>query len=204
MAIQHNIETQSSLLAALLPLGYAWPREIGSTAMSLVEGLSVEFADVEERLLEIPEETDPRSTFELIAEWERALGLPDCCVSIADTIAAKRNAIIDRYLHEGGQSRAYFQALSDDLGYTVEIDEFTPFITGISKFGTKALEGNEDIRLMWRVRVMNLPIYYFRFGLSEAGVTPLTDFARAEDLECLLNRLKPAHTKLILAYEGEV
>ena len=68
----------AAALAALLPVGHAWPRDPQSPLMRLVSGLAQVWGSVDGKagdLLQI--ETDPRRTYELLAEWERAFGLPD-------------------------------------------------------------------------------------------------------------------------------
>ena len=76
--------TMSTRLAALLPIGPAWPREYDSTLMALIGGLSQIWGDVDGRAADLLEtESDPRTTVELLPDWERAWGLPDPCVKAA-------------------------------------------------------------------------------------------------------------------------
>ena len=39
------------------------------------------------------DESDPRSTLEMLNDWERAFGLPDSCTDAADTLAERQNAL---------------------------------------------------------------------------------------------------------------
>jgi uncharacterized protein YmfQ (DUF2313 family) len=202
MATPDNIAVQRNTLASFLPKGGAWPREIDSFLMKLVEGLGVEFADVEEQVKLLIEEADPYTTLYTLADWERALGLPDECSNLATTIQERRLAVVAKYLNEGGQSKAYFQALAQAYGYTVTIEEFRPFVCGFGQCGVTPLMGGAEVRFYWRVKVTGPRATYFRVGVSQVGTDPLLKISRAEDLECIYNKLKPAHTILIFAYEG--
>lgn len=147
------------------------------------------------------DEADPRLALVLLADWERVLGLPDTCAAqIATTLQERRAAIVAKLTAVGGASRAYFLEVAASMGYTVEIDEFKPFIAGINRCGER-LGGGHAVRYAWRVRVTGARYTPFRTGASQCGDL-LGKIARAEDLECKLKRLKPAHTHLILSYEG--
>ena len=52
-----------------------------------------------------------------------------------------------------------------------------------------------------RVRVIGARLTPFRTGSSRCG-DALLKISRADDLECKLMRLKPAHTRLIFSYQG--
>lgn len=73
---------------ALLPPGRAWPR-FGLLG-TLVQALTDEFSRVARRARDLVEEADPRTTRELLTDWERVLGLPDC--SAPTTLQGRRDA----------------------------------------------------------------------------------------------------------------
>lgn len=188
-------------LQALLPTGAAWPRDpgtvrhgqLGAAADGLARG-----HDLAEQLIE---EADPRSARELLGDWERVAGLPDpCSAGIATTLQERRAAVVSRLTTTGGQSVAYFACIAAGLGYTVEIDEFRPAVCGRARCGDRA-NGPHAVRHTWRVRVTEPRVTRARCGASQVG-DRLGKITRAEDLECLLRRLKPQHTTLIVSYEG--
>lgn len=190
-----------SQLQALLPQGPAWPRDAGATLTRLLQSMADELARVDGRAAQLLEEADPRTTLELLPDWERVAGLPDPCIAgIATTLAERRAALVDRITAEGGASKPYFQAIAERLGYQVEIARFSPFICGLSRCGDP-LNGAPSVRHYWRVRVIGARLTQFRAGASQIG-DRLGKLTRATDLECLLNRLAPAHTTVIVAYEG--
>ncbi|MGX9966060.1 YmfQ family protein [Roseomonas sp. F4] len=184
-------------LQALLPRGLAWPREPDSVMTQALDGLASAFARLHARAGDLSEvETDPARTLELLTAWERAYGLPDVCVGEGQTIQERRAALLARIASSGGQSRAYFIAVAAALGFTITIQEFRPFRLGYSAFGDPLLDLEAAFR--WRVVAPEVTTIFFRFGESAFG----EPFQRASNaaLECVLNRLKPAHTTLEFEY----
>ena len=85
------------------------------------------------------------------------------------------------------------------LGLSIHVTEYKPFLTGLSRCGQR-LNGDHDVRFVWSVVVRGQRVLRFRCGASVPGER-LLDFARREDLECLLRLYAPAHTVLIIGYE---
>ncbi len=166
-------------LKALLPIGAAFTRAAGSRLSALLGGIAEELARVDQRGLDLLGQTDPRVVTELLEDWERAWGLPDGCVTAEPTPEGRRLALHQRVASLGGQSRPYFIGLSALLGYDVGIDQFEP--TRIP-FGIAAPVLGEPWAFAWRVVVFG-PI----------GTDGFPVYASA-DLQCVINRLKPAHT----------
>jgi len=68
-----------SQLIGLLPPGDALAREPGSVLERLLSVPAAELALVDGRVEALLLESDPARTTEMLADWERALGLPDIC-----------------------------------------------------------------------------------------------------------------------------
>lgn len=161
---------------------------------------------VDARAADLLNEADPRTTLELLEDWERVAGLPDTCISSPDNIPERQVALTSRLNDRGGQSRAYFIELAASLGYVVTIDEFTPFRCGDTC--GKPCYG-EDWVYTWRMNVLpieyDLPEDQFYFAQFRCGDTcgkPLRGWG-AINLECVINRRKPAHTNVLFAYQIE-
>lgn len=183
-------------LAALLPVGAAWPREVGTPLMQLLDSLAAELGRLDGRAEQLLAETDPASTTELLADWERVVGLPDPCVTLAQTVAERRLALEGRLTAVGGQSRAFFIGLASRLGYSVTIDEFTS--AGAATSAGVTFTGDEWAHI-WRVNVPTaVAVTPFRAGAGAAG-EPLRAWSN-EVIECQFNRYKPAHTRVLFAY----
>lgn len=179
----------------------AWPIEEDAQDTRLLAGLAVEFARIDARVETLITESDPRSAHELLPAWEHLLGLPDKCnKGLTTTIPERREAVVAKLTMMGGASKAFFIALAASLGYDIIIDEFRPFICGLSRCGDR-LNGPASVRHVWRVRVSGPRFTPFRSGISQCG-DRLGKITRADDLECKLFTIKPAHTHLIFNYEG--
>ncbi|MCA3418095.1 MAG: DUF2313 domain-containing protein [Roseomonas sp.] len=107
-----------SQLLGLLPPGDALPREPGSRLERLLSVPAAELARVDGRVEALLREADPARTTEMLADWERALGLPDECypnekfsrASTAwyfDGAGVLREAAVDepRYLYDAAGQR---------------------------------------------------------------------------------------------------
>ena len=185
-------------LQALLPQGFAWPRQADAALTKLLLAWADELARVDGRAADLVEEADPRTTAELLADWERVAGLPDPCVAalgVSQTAAQRRAALVAKLTTIGGQSAAYYIALAASLGYTITVTEFSPFQAG-SDAGDALT--NDGWRFVWQVNAPEASIVEFSAGRSSAG-EPLRAWGN-ELLECVINRLKPANTYVLFAY----
>lgn len=188
-------------LQALLPPGLAWTRRADAVLTHLLAAFAAALAEVDSRSISIVGEADARSPLEMLPDWERVCGLPEICsAALESTLQERRSAVAAKLTAIGGNSKAYFMAMAESMGYTVEIDEFRPFLTGVNRCGDQ-LGGGHAVRYCWRVRVTGPRYTAFIAGGSRVG-DKLGKLDRAVDLECKFNRLKPAHTRLIFSYEG--
>ncbi|MBT1509397.1 DUF2313 domain-containing protein [Bradyrhizobium sp. SRL28] len=62
--------------------------------------------------------------------------------------------------------------------------------------------GPAENRLYWTVHVHEAKLIWFRCASGQCGVDPHLRIGLADDLECLLNRWKPAHTQIIFDYSN--
>jgi len=111
-------------------------------------------------------------------------------------IEQRRRALLARITARGGQSIAYFREVAAALGYEVTVEEFRPFRFGAGRFGDPLC--GEAWAFAWRVRAPETTAQAFRFGRSAFG-EPLRAWGNAQ-LECVLTRIKPAHSVLLFAY----
>lgn len=183
-------------LQALLPAGPAWPRE-DSPLTRLLTGLAQELARVDGRAQVLVAEADPRTTGELFADWERVTGLPDeCAIAFGgdQTVAQRRSALLGRLTTLGGQSAAYFVGLAAALGYAITIEDFTEH----------TVDDDVDHALydaawtfVWQVNgVLN---ELTEITVDDSVDDPIAAWGSAL-LECVIERLKPAHTTVLFSY----
>jgi uncharacterized protein YmfQ (DUF2313 family) len=180
-------------LLALLPPGAAWRREPG-TLVQLLTGLADELGRVDGRGAALIDESDPRTTFETLSDWERVYGLPDPCVGGSPSTPQRRASLVAKIVGLGGQSPAYFIAVAAALGYTVTITEFSP--ADVNDDVDQPIEG-DAWAYAWQV---NAPLHsVFEMTVEDGVDDPLAAWS-ALPLECTLAALAPAHTIPIFTY----
>lgn len=176
-----SVEAYARQLKQLLPSGAAWPRGVGSRLSALLLGLAEELARVDARAGNLVDELDPRTTLELLPDFERVYGLPDECLgALPEAISERQVLVTQKAIAMGGQSRAFFIAVALTFGYVIEITEPAPH---------EWVVNFPDVELGELVN--------FRAG-SRAGER-LAGYAQL-DIECILARLAPAHTVVSFTY----
>lgn len=198
---RYSVLAYARQLEALLPRGTAWLLEEGSVLSRMLRGIATELARVGSRAVDLTEEMDPSRAAEVLEDWERALALPDSCAGeLPDTVEARRALVVARLVTRGGQSRAYFASLAEQLGYPgTTVTEFRPL-----RAAFRAGDRVQDDRWahVWQV---DLPIEEpglgeaFRAG-SRAG-DRVTAF-RPLDVHCVMRAAAPAHTVVLFSYTG--
>jgi uncharacterized protein YmfQ (DUF2313 family) len=173
----------------LLPRGRVWHRGWGTVEAAHILTLMPTWARLDGRALGVITDAFPFTTNDLLPEWEATLGLPDPCTGPLDTIQERVDAVCAKFRARGGQSKDYFIAIAESLGFDgVTIDEFPP-----------ASPTDPGQVYTWRVNIFTgTDVRYFRAGESVAGDRLVTWGSTL--LECELERLAPAHTEIIFAY----
>jgi uncharacterized protein YmfQ (DUF2313 family) len=185
-----------ALLLALAPPGRALPRNPESTWAQLLHALAEELARVDVRHENLLDESDVRTTAELLSGWERVTGLPDDCAPAVQTLAERRDALIHRLVNLGGQSRQFFIDLAARLGYTITISEPKPFRVDRNAVGDGL--NADEWAFVWQVEA---PINVTReFRVQENAVGDALRSWGDELLECVIGEHKPAHTLVQFSY----
>lgn len=186
-----------SQLQALLPRGLAWAKSQSSTLTKMLLAWADEFARVHLRCDDLINEADPRTTVELLLDWERVAELPDPCVTTEQSITQRQAALTSKLTMSGGQSRAYFISIAESMGYPgATIDEYLP--ANCNGNCNDALY-SEDDKYVW---TLNLP--FSTGGVFVANCNGNCNDALQswgdEALECRVRKNKPAHTSVLFAY----
>jgi uncharacterized protein YmfQ (DUF2313 family) len=212
--VRRSGDDYTHAMMGLLPQGQAWPRSPGGILFMTVQGLAEYWGYVDGRAADLLEtESDPRKTVELLPDWERNWGLPDPCFPAATTIAERQNMLVMYMTLLGGQSRAFFEEISNLTGYNLKISEWAPFMCGVSECGDTRYEyddtglyrwyiGPPENRYYWYVNADQAVLEWFRCGTlySQCGVHPHLKIILNSPIECLLERWKPAHTEMVYDY----
>ena len=184
----------SEHLAALLPRGRAWTRAANSTLLALLRTFAAGMAALDLKALQTRIEILPSHTTDLIVEWERAVGLPDECSSVAADLPTRRAAVIERLVARPNLSRQTFIDLARSFGLTIRVEEFdqarAQAIPGIDTSGGRH-------RFVWWITITADDSAYFS-TLSDVS-QPLLEFTVDNEFICRLRRLNPAHTHLEIA-----
>lgn len=192
-------------MRALLPQGAAWDFAPDGPMAALIAALAEEFGRIDLRGLDLIEEMDPRTTLELLPDWERVAELPDTCTGAPDTAAERQAALHQKLTRVGAQNRAAYVEMAARVGYAIRIEEHRTMRAGF-RCGDRC--NGLTWSHVWTVYIRPFDGYLeetsflavFRAG-SRAG-----DRLRgwgALDLECLIRRAAPAHTQVLFAYEVE-
>lgn len=187
-------------LAQLLPPGKLWNLEPDSVTSKTLLALAAEFARVDGRAADLVNETDPRTALETLDDWERVLGLPDSCLtSIPSSVNERRSAITSKYTARGGQSRAYYEQLAAQLGYTATVSEYKVCRSGSARSGDRC--NGTAWAFAWLVTISGYEIGTVsraRSGTARSG-DRIQGFAQL-DVECIIREAAPAHTFPLFTY----
>jgi len=183
---------------ALLPRGMLWDSLNESEEFTaLLTALVEEFSRIDGRVEDIINETDPRTTYELLPEWENFAGLPNTCITVNQTLQQRREALRAQLINDNGQSMQFFIELAASLGYTITITEFTPHRYG-DRYGRHYRE--TDWIFVWRVNSPSTTVTVRRYGQATYGERYRVWGNQA--LECVFKKLVHAHRKIIFSYGG--
>lgn len=166
----HDAADYARQAQQLLPPGPAWPRDSEALLTALLEALGEEYALAEASARSLMDEADPRTTSQMLPEWEDAFGLPDEC-SDPGADEERRLNLVARYLGARNASRPSIEKLAGALGYSVEIVARRPFTC--ESACDDSLLGELD-RFHWTVK-------------TASG-------ANDQILRCAIERLAPSHT----------
>lgn len=182
----------------LLPQGPAWDLERLPELAQVLDGLSVELARVDGRIVSLYAEMDPASVTELVPDWELVMGLPDACLGDSPSFGDRQLSVRQRLTAIGAQTPAYYISIAKGEGYpNATVTQYRAPRFGKARFG-KAHFGTWRVQFMWTLNTGGRQRLGRRFGVSywgeRFGVNP------GSALECLIRRYAPAHTVVRINY----
>ena len=189
-----SVDEYVQAVRKLLPRGAAWQTEPGTRLSGLLRGFAEELVRVGVRALTLIEESDPRTTVEMLADYERVYGLPDPCVGEEQTTPQRRASLLQKITSVGGQTPAYYISVAAVLGFTVTITEFSAHTV---EHDVEHPIYDIQWTFAWQV---NAPLNTVGHITVEDSVEDAISWFGNEQLECVLERIRPAHTVLIVAY----
>lgn len=212
MANARLVAKYKELIRRLFPQGRAWTHILEYDFGGLVEGLAQEPARIEERGFDFLNEMDPNQTFEMLDNWERLLKIPDECTpeNYDPTLYERRVRVLQKLTTGGGQSRAFFKLIAQQLGYNTDVLDvvnFKDFRAGEGRAGDRisnsTTAGGATSSSGWAytfaVRAPASLSRQFRAGQGRAG-DRLT-LTENSTLECVIRKFAPAHVTVLFFYE---
>lgn len=186
----------TQMILGLFPKGLAWAKSTDSIFYKFAQALTDEAQRLQNRGYNLLEERDPRTTFELLPDWERVAGLPDACSPASPTLTQRRNAVALKITSFGAINRQFYIDLAAKLGFQISILEYRPFYAGFAKAGDPISNGNWIYA--WTVVAPADTRKSFIAGGSSAG--DLLKYVANGPLECAISARKPAHTLVLFSY----
>lgn len=189
-------ENYKNTLWLLIPKGLLWRRNEGDGLDLLLAPAADEFAEIDAHANGLRYEF-PGTATELLTDWEASVGLPDECLGTEELDDdARRLAVLARLTDIPDSTPAGIEALLERAGFTATVQEYAEISGDID-----ALFPAGQREHVWRLLIeSDAASIYFEAGIGRAG-DPLLSF-KIPALECLIDRIKPAHTLALFAYIG--
>lgn len=195
MVVNHGVWL--SALQALLPPGKAFTRHPDSNMTRFLGVFAALFLAAQLKFEALLEQADPRKATTMLPQWERMLGLPDCCTPAALQLADRQTAAYQRLTEEGGQSLPYFINLAALLGEpNVTVTEFQKMTCNSNC--NDALWTEAD-HFVWRMNIPHPALNVRLMTCNSDCNSALQDYTPSA-IECAIVKRKPGHTTVQFAY----
>lgn len=204
----HTIEQHlATFVNHYLPSGKAFAAKqvIGSNLRLLCEGMVSEFLNAEISLEEFQIEMMPDTTNEYINYWERAVGIPDHCFRVAETIEDRRANIKRKLSLLGLQTSADFEGFATGMGLDIKVR------SGVDHLATNGGYGTEFPALDYAT-YFGSSIKTARHTIVVTSLTAVNAFPYTFDfpfeapeqalMECVFKHAKPANCNIIFTSLG--
>ncbi len=176
-----SVAEYRGLVQALLPRGKAWILRPEGLAYRFVGGLAAELVRVHDWIVDLVAEMDPSTSTDLLAAWERSVGLPEDGEVIAATDAQRRLDVAAKIVARQVRTEADWIALATAAGYT-----------GVTI--TQASDGMATCNSTCNAYVQGPYYDAFVFTINMPGGTPNTQF------EALARRTAHAGVRVLFDY----
>ena len=185
-------------LHALLPTGPAWSPDSGTVLDELLDAIASQMADVDQSGANLLDEIRPSTTFELLPDWERVVGLPDICSVLGSTVTVRRASLLEKLVSKPTLNPSEFVRIGESFGVTITVEEHDQTRAGTSS----ALNtGGGRWRHVWWITIPT-SADAVRFNMLSTFDTPFLSIGRNTEMECRLQNAAPAHTELHIEYNS--
>jgi len=149
------IEKYRSPIAKFYPGGKAW-ENVRRDEIGLLGALAAELCRMDERAKDLLEEIDPRTSTELLEDWEALLGIPDECTMSLTDIEERRSQAGQKLAAQGGMTAEFYEAVAERLGFNAIVTDYKSFRVGTSRVGdplSNPFDPDKDVFRVGRNRV---------------------------------------------------
>ncbi len=167
----------------------------GSNLKKVLLGLASEFVRFRDKTNLIYDQYDPRTTTNLITEWETQVGIPDQCFGNTGTLEERRTNILLKLAGVNVSTEEQFENIALILGFNIDVSNGIDIAVFPLTLPFVLLNGTEAPFTI----VITLPVSEQPAGLPLE--LPFTLTSQVPDvLECLFNKIKPAQCNIIFRY----
>jgi len=201
--MSHTVDDYREMLLGLLPRGLLWKDARSGLIGNLFSALSAELARIEGDAERALRELDPAQATESLEDWEYELGIPDECGLVGENISSRRNAVRNKLQRGHLMNAAYYTELAHVIGF--DGAAATDIVPLRADYGRAEAGVYEDGQTAVNTFILTIPgtssfdEKRFRPGASRSGDKLRT--WEVSQLQCIINRDKPAHTICIFSYE---
>lgn len=191
-----ELDRYTGQLAALLPTGLAWPRAPDTVLQKLLTAWANEMALVDARANELILEANPTESQALLTDWARVTDVPDVCFTGTVNTTQLRTMVLDRLLSLAIPTPGYFVDLAAALGFAITVTEFR---VSTVEDDVESYINDEPWAHAWQVNTaLNSAIS--PMAVDDDVESFMESWNNNAELECAINRAKPAHTHVIFSY----
>jgi len=193
-----TVEDYQHQLKQLHPRGKLWTSLLRDDSFysKLLMGFAKGFAYIDERATNLIDETDPRSTVELLPEHEAAAGIPGVCGYLGATIAERQLNLTAKVTEQAGDNNQELIDIAERLGFApASITEYESH--SVDSAVDEPIYG-EDWRFAIKLLAKDQPV--IAFTVESAVDESLGQELPRTQIECAINKMAPAHCVIIFEY----
>lgn len=185
-------------LESLMPRGFAWEFGVESNWHKLWSAVALVFAYLYGLLKELVTEMSPYSTTSY-GTWENELQLPIAGLE-QSTLSGRKSEIVRISRRKGGATIPYLKSILDLYGVRYDLYEYwqNPEV-----FPQWVAANGDQANFFVLVKIYSQT--YYKYGANcKSPCTASLGRQRDRKLESILNRIKPAHIKIVYSYVVQV
>lgn len=181
-------------LESLMPRGFVWEFGVESNWHKFWSAVALVFAYLYGLLKELVTEMSPYSTTKY-GQWENELKLPIAGLE-QSTLSGRKSEIVRISRRKGGATIPYLESILDLYGVNYDLYEY---FKNPEVFPQWVAARGEKANFYVLVKVYS-PSYYRHGANCTSPCTASLGRRRDRKLESILNRVKPAHIKIVYSY----